>query len=193
VAPQAYLSDAVEKFLFSRDRNPNVILPPVAAPKPVMPPLPAAFGLMLIDEPTLILSAKGKDQHGYHPGDMVGDFKLVAFNEQTVEFEWNGEKVERPLADLVAIQPKVVAPASSGGAAPAGSQPATPAPTPASGDQGSRVTTVELKSSGPLGPEMTPTRRACLTNDSSPAGTVSEGFTKKVSMGPFGESCSWDK
>ena len=53
--------ETVQMMLFSRDRNPNVILdpPPPPPPPPQMPPLPVAYGVMdLGSGPTAILAEK---------------------------------------------------------------------------------------------------------------------------------------
>ncbi|MGA7415491.1 MAG: hypothetical protein WBW33_33780, partial [Bryobacteraceae bacterium] len=89
VTPQAYVTDTVDRFLFSRDRNPNVIVKTPPPQEPPVPPMPVAFGLMMWGDPTLFLSEKpGAQQRGYHPGDDVGPFKLIAFDDQTVTLGW---------------------------------------------------------------------------------------------------------
>jgi hypothetical protein len=124
VAPAEYI-DVAGKMLFSKDRNPTVVVePPKPAPEPVMPALPSYHGQMAIGEPVIFLSASAAaPQRIYHAGEQVGDFKLVRFDENRVAFEWKGKSVEREVEEL---RPKetatpgaqAVAPVSASGAAP---------------------------------------------------------------------------
>ena len=67
--PQTYAAQTVQHFLFTPDRNPNVIVKPSAPPpEPVMPPLPAAYGEMFFGEPIILFSTKAGEQHGYRAG-----------------------------------------------------------------------------------------------------------------------------
>ncbi len=187
VAPQAYVADTVQRFLFSRDRNPNVIVKTVPPPEPPMPPLPAAYGLMMWGDPTLFLSEKpGAQQRGYHQGDDVGPFKLIAFNDQTVTLGWNGKTIEKSLEDLVNNQSAAsAAPQAVAAASPAGEGPAMPKPpTPAQ----------PVAKQGEPGLQLTDSLRACANGDTSPAGTVSsDGFKKVVRQTGFGPMCNWVK
>jgi len=125
-APAEYI-DVASKMLFSKDRNPTVVVePPKAPPEPVMPALPSYSGQMAIGEPVIFLSGANNVQHGYHAGDQVGDFKLVSFDEDKIAFEWNGKSIERKPEDL---RPKVVAQAGPGGGAGAVPVQAMPRPT----------------------------------------------------------------
>src|SRR5262249_33845750 len=66
--------EVAQRTLFSRARNPNVVIePPPPAPTPPPPPpmpaLPFYHGQMgLGPEPVAVLSLKGNDQKGYHAG-----------------------------------------------------------------------------------------------------------------------------
>ena len=188
VAPQAYVADTVDRFLFSRDRNPNVIVKTQPPPEPPMPPLPVAFGLMMWGDPTLFLSEKpGAQQRGYHQGDDVGPFKLIAFNDQTVTLGWNEKTIVKSLEDLVNNQS--VAPASQAPAAQAGQgEPAVSPPKPAA----AVVQTVAKQ--GEPGTKLGDNVRACDPGDATPTGTVSsDGFTKVLKSSPFGPMCTWVK
>jgi hypothetical protein len=101
VAPAEYI-DVAGKMLFSKDRNPTVVVePPKPAPEPVMPPLPSYHGQMAIGEPVILLSMSATGaQRSYHAGEQVGDFKLVSFDENRIAFEWKGNNVERKLEEL---------------------------------------------------------------------------------------------
>jgi hypothetical protein len=117
-APAEYI-DVANKMLFSKDRNPIVVVePPKPAPEPVMPALPSYSGQMAIGEPVIFLSLPKDVQHSYHAGDQVGDFKLASFDQDTIVFEWKGKTVERKLEDLRDKQ--ILAQASAGGGASAG-------------------------------------------------------------------------
>jgi hypothetical protein len=129
VAPADYI-DVAGKMLFSKDRNPTVVVePPKPPPEPVMPALPNYHGQMAIGEPVILLSMSANAvQRSYHAGDQVGDFKLVSFDENRVDFEWKGKNVERKLEELKpkettgaagAQAAKAAAPASTSAAAAA--------------------------------------------------------------------------
>lgn len=135
VAPAEYI-DVAGKMLFSKDRNPTVVIePPKPPPEPVMPALPTYHGQMAIGEPVILLSASPNAlQRGYHAGDQVGDFKLVSFDESHASFEWNGKNIERTLEEL---RPKdaagtagVQAGVQTGGQAAPAVSPAAAAPRP---------------------------------------------------------------
>ncbi len=101
-APAEYI-DVANKMLFSKDRNPTVVVePPKPAPEPVMPALPSYSGQMSIGEPVIFLSVAKDVQHSYHAGDQVGDFKLVSFDQDNIALEWKGKNVERKLEDVAA-------------------------------------------------------------------------------------------
>ena len=120
-------------MLFSKDRNPIVVVePPKPAPEPVMPALPSYSGQMAIGEPVIFLSVAKDVQHSYHAGDQVGDFKLESFDQDNIVLEWNGKTVERKLEDLRAKQ--ILAQAGTGAGASTGSgagSGAAQAPVPA--------------------------------------------------------------
>lgn len=186
VTPQAYVADTVQRFLFSRDRNPNVIVKTTPPAEPPMPPLPAAYGLMMWGDPTLFLSEKpGAQQRGYHQGDDVGPFKLIAFNDQTVTLGWNGKTIEKSLEDLVNNQSASAAPAATASGqheveGPAMAKPPTPAQA--------------VAKQGEPGVKLSDTVRACEASDASPTGTVSsDGYTKILKSSPFGPMCTWVK
>jgi len=154
VAPAEYV-DVASKMLFSKDRNPTVVVePPKPPPEPVMPALPNYHGQMALGEPVILLStAANGAQRSYHAGDQIGDFKLVSFDENNVAFEWKGKNVERKLEQL---RPKeTVAQANQAatqGAPPSASTPASGAAAPvrpvASLDHPSSVAPAAVKANG---------------------------------------------
>jgi hypothetical protein len=181
--PANYL-EVAQKTLFSKDRNPNVIIevaPPPPPPKEEPPPpRPAYYGQMGLGEPVAFLSTAKGSQKGFHIGEDVGPFKLVAFNRETITFEWQGKALEYPLSEL---KPKDDVPgARAAGPAPASAAPKVESLGPAIG----------LEDKGTvLGTQVGETR-ACVYGDKSPAGTVKDGYRKSVIPGPFGQMCQWE-
>ena len=181
--PANYI-EVAQKTLFSRDRNPNVIIevvpPPAPKPEEPPPPRPAYYGQMGLAEPVAFLSADKGGQKGFHVGDDVGPFKLMAFNRETITFEWNGKTLEYPLADLKPKGP-VAAAAQSGGPAFAPEKVVSASPV---------IATTEDKN--PVLGSQNGEIRSCVPGDKSPAGTVKDGFRKSVTSGPFGPMCMWE-
>ncbi len=171
-----------EKMLFSKDRNPTVLVEvaPPPPPKP-MPPLPLLYGVMnLSDGTTAIMSEKAGARHqGVQPGDKVGDFTLVAVDGKEITLEWDGKPLTKKVEEMIDRSgPPAPADATSVRNTPAVASAAPPPPRPvgeaAPGvDVGNRL-------------------RACQPGDTSPAGTVSGSFRKVVTTSPFGESCRWE-
>lgn len=181
VSPADYF-EVAQKTLFSKDRNPNVVLdpPPPPKPDPPMPALPVYWGQMSFGDPVVILTvAKAPDQKSYHRGDSIGDFKLVAFDNDSITFDWNGKQVERKLLELA---PKDAQPAAS-------ASPATPA---------AQVTSIGPAAPPPaavpptVGVDMGAGIRACVANDNSPTGTVVGGYRKVSVPGLMGPRCYWE-
>lgn len=181
VVPANYL-DVAQKTLFSKDRNPNVIIETVAPPppKPEEPPpaRPEYFGQMGLGDPVAFLSIEKAGQKGFHAGDQVGPFKLVAFNNDTITFEWNGKTLEYPLEEL---KPK----------APVAAQ-AVAAPQPSSLPAPASLVVGKSQSTDPVLGVQNGEIRACVPGDSSPSGTVKDGYKKLVVTSPFGPICTWE-
>lgn len=184
--PQAYNAETVQHFLFSADRNPNVVVKVIPKPpEPVMPALPASYGLMFFGDPVILLATAQGGQRGYHPGDQVGEFKLVDFDEDKVTFQWRDKTVERTLAELMKMQRTIAPKAASAAAATAGGAPSQSAATTTPGQQSTQ---------GVPGVAFSPTQRACQASDNTPAGTVTtDGYKKVLVPGMFGSACSWVK
>lgn len=181
--PANYL-EVAQKTLFSKDRNPNVIIevapPPPPKPEEPVPPRPAYFGQMAFAEPVLLLSGEKGGQKGFHVGDKVGPFKLLAFNRETVTFEWNGKTLEYPVTELK--QKEATAPAAQTG---------VPAFAPEKVASGGAVIGI-TQEKGPVLGTQNGDIRSCVAGDKSPSGTVKDGFRKSVVPGPFGEMCLWE-
>jgi hypothetical protein len=175
-AAAAKYADVATKDLFSKDRNPTVVIEPpkIEAPKP-MPPLPVVYGVLGLPSGTkAIMSEKaGVSGRSVHAGDTIGEFKIASLDPQTVVFDWDGKQISRKIEDLID---------RSGGAAPPGPavQPAGPSgPAKPVANNGQPV------AAGP-GPGGT-----CVPGDNSPAGTVVGGMKKNSVATPFGTVCSW--
>ena len=168
--------EIAQKMLFSKDRNPNVVveIAPPPPPKP-MPPLPIFRGVMnLGDGPIAILSEKpNTPTREFRVGQQVGEFKLVAVNNRDIVLEWEGKQVTKQVEELTLRDD--------------GKQEAAAARTEAPATAGAAAGPVQ---SGP-GVEIGGGIRACLPNDSTPAGTVVDGMRKVVSESPFGKVCRW--
>lgn len=174
-------SDVAMRMLFSRDRNPTVVVEVAPEPPPPpTPPFPKSNGVMMFSDPRIILTAHaGEGQKVYKFGDKVGDWEIVKFDSKTITLSWRDKEVTKDLADLVDNNPmaapvQTAAPAAGGGGGgvtvkgPGGDVPAKPA-----GDYGNGT-------------------RSCAPGDSSPNGTVVDGMKKVVVANPFGVSCHWE-
>jgi hypothetical protein len=168
-----------QKFLFDPSRNSTVVeIVPVIPPPPPrpMPALPRFHGEMNLGGIMAVLSeTPNSPQRFMKPGETIGEFKLVDVNTQELVFEWDGQTIHKGLNELT--DRGAASSDSRSAAAPTGTAPA-PAPV--------------VKT--PTGPgDATPQGyKTCNPNDSTPDGTVVDGF-RKVSMAtPFGAACRWD-
>ncbi len=190
-APAVKYADVAKKNLFSKDRDPNVVIEApkeVEKPKP-MPKLPVVYGVMGLPSGVKAVMAErqGEASSVVKTGDMIGEFKIVALNQKNVTFNWNGTEVNRTIDSLL-DRGSESAGASTGGAVQR--QGAVVADNnrqsiAASTQKPNTVTGVEIGSAGG------PTVRACSPGDNSPAGTVVDGYTKVVQVTPFGNACRW--
>jgi len=169
--------DVAQKVLFSRDRNPTVTVQ--AAPVKPVPAMPVLYGVMdLGGGPVVILSEKaGGTNRGYSVGEKVGVFTLVAVESEELVLGWEGQEIRKKFQDL---RP----------------QPGTPAPQAATGAPAATPGAVVQSASAPVeagpGPQVTANMRACVAGDTSPAGTVKDGYRKVMTQTPFGSNCRWD-
>lgn len=184
--PANYIQVA-QMMLFSKDRNPNVILdpPPPPPPPPPMPPLPVAYGVIDIGSgPTAILAEKpGATQRGYRAGEKIGAFKIVAFNNREILLDWDGKPIKKTFEEIAARKSTI----------PTEQQTPVPDGQAATQPQSSAPTTTNL-GAGPKGPgaDLGNQTKACAAGDNSPAGTVQDGFKKVVNKTPFGDVCRWE-
>ena len=194
-APQPQVSAATylpvaQHLLFSKDRNPDVVIE-VAAAKPV-PPLPRYYGLMSFgEEPRVILAVQGKAQKSYVAGDAVGEFRLAAIEPDGLVFEWEDRTIRAKFEEL---RDKSGAPPAQPRQAAQPVKEAQPPPAAQAQGQAAAVSTVSSlgDTKGPGG-EAGAATRPCQPGDTSPAGTVSDGYRKVLARTPFGQTCYWEK
>ncbi len=166
--------EIAEKMLFTKDRNPVVVVEAAPAPPPKpMPELPVFHGAMnLGDGPVAILSEKAKAPHReYRPGQPVGQFKLVSVTPREVVLEWEGKQVSKRVEELAG---------------------AADEPAPVQRTEGPKRAAPAAKVQAGPGVEVGKGVRACVPNDSTPAGTVVDGLRKVVTDSPFGPVCRWE-
>jgi hypothetical protein len=183
VQASTYL-DIAAKELMSRDRNPTVIIEP---PPPLkMPPFPRFYGVMDFGEgPSIILAeSAGGGQRQYRLGDKVGEFKLASIDPVGLTFEWHDKQVFANYSELRDKTPQGQSSTSQASASAAsGAAASTPVTT---------VTQISPSQIGKPGADVGAGTKACVPGDSSPAGSVSDGFRKVVVQTPFGNACRWE-
>jgi hypothetical protein len=184
-APAAKYADVATKDLFSKDRNPDVVIDPpkVEAPKP-MPPLPVVYGVLGLPSGTKAIMAEkaGLASRSVHAGDTIGEFKIASLDPQNVIFDWDGKQISRKIEDLID---------RSNAAQPAGAQAAAAVQAGASSQQnkGQPVAAGPAKEVAGAPPQAS---RACVPGDDSPSGTVVGGYRKNFVASPFGPiGCTW--
>jgi hypothetical protein len=185
VLPSGY-KDVAIKNLFHPSRNPEIVkeLPPPPPPPPPMPEVPRFHGQMNLDGDgpiALLVEKAGMPEKAIKPGETIGQFKLVDVNTSEITFAWtfNGQVVRRSLSsimDRTAAAPAPVVGSDARRSPPLAAPPAAPPIKSAVGPG-------ELTGQG---------TRLCDVNDSTPAGTVVNGFKKTEGRTPFGAFCVWD-
>ncbi len=174
-------AQTVMQNLFSKDRNSQVIIdPPAPVPDPPVPPFPVARGVMLWEgvPPTVVLSERpGGEQKSYHPGDTIGEWKIVSVDNRYLTLGWNGKEFKKRLDELL-DKTNLVAEMPPPPAAPV-----TPAPSGST----------NLSNNAKTGPglDMGNNTRGCIPGDPTPAGAVVNGMRKEVTATPFGAGCQW--
>lgn len=196
VTPGDYI-DTAQKMLFSKDRNPNVIVevpppPPPPPPPPKMPDLPSYYGQLRFGGPPIIelRAANTKEQKGYAAGDKIGDFTVVSFDSDTVTFDWNGEQVVRKVAEL---KPKDEQPPQAAAPPPQAAQtkPASNGVIAIGASDSSSNTASAVPDA--VGPDVGGGFYGCKAGDNTPSGTVVNGYKKTSSQGLMGASCRWER
>lgn len=200
--PQAVkYADVANKNLFSKDRNPNIVVePPKPAEVKKMPSLPVLYGVLGLPSGTRAIMAekRGDPSRPVRAGDTIGEFKIVSLDTSRVTFDWDGQQISKPVDDLIdrsMAAATAAAPAAPAAAAPSsGPQPPSGglAPVTSSNTAGSAASTNVTnpaigKEVGAPGMSV----RGCVGGDNSPAGTIIEGYKKQIVSTPFGNQCSW--
>lgn len=182
VVPAKYKTIA-DKFLLDKSRNPDVPVepPPPPPPEPPMPPLPVFHGLMnLGDGTTAFLSVtKTSPYEMVHPGETIGQFKLLSVNEKEIALEWHGKTIHKLADELMdnsgsSGDQQAPGAARTVAAAPVTAKPPEPPSEKGPGEQNQFGTA------------------PCQQNDSSPVGTVRDGMRKTERVTPFGRICLWE-
>jgi len=182
-SPAEYI-DVAQRMLFSKDRDPNVIIdvvpPPPPPPEKPVPTLPKYYGQMNFGEPVILLSTERTPQKSYRAGDKIGEFKIAAFDRDSLTLEWNDKTLKNDLKDLTpkeAERPVQVV--------------AAPAPVAVQSASVTKMGGAPPKSDPALGAP-NGMYRTCLPNDTSPDGTVKDGFRKAIIGGLMGITCQWE-
>jgi len=185
VVPAKYKTIA-DKFLWDKSRNPDVPVepPPAPPPEPPMPPLPVYHGFMSIgDGPTAFMGKTATSPYEIvHPGETIGEFKLLSVNEKEIELEWHGKKVRKAVDELIdnSHSSEVAQAPDPGQGRPANAPPVS-APPPPPADTGPGEEHPQFDSA------------SCQPNDTAPDGTVRNGYRKVHRQTPFGNICMWLK
>jgi len=174
-----------QKLLMDKSRNPEVPieLPPPPPPPPPMPKLPLYHGMMnLGDEegPIAIMSLEANKPHkAIHPGETIGEFKLLAVSREGIDLEWRDQKVHKTLEEVTDrshAAPPQAEPAKVAGGYATPPPPRPEPPPPAQYGPGAQAGDV----------------RRCMDSDTTPAGTVVNGYRKILRPSPFGVQCFWE-
>jgi hypothetical protein len=195
--PATKYLDVATKDLFSKDRNPTVVIEPPAAEKPkVMPHLPVVYGVLGLPSGVKALMAEKADgpSKSVRAGDTIGEFKIASLDQQMVVFSWDGREITRKIEDLMdrsshsgAASVPAPAPAPVNQFGQAAMQPGAapqpvqnpPAPSPNPSRMGIEVGTASRS------------ERVCVPGDTTPAGTVVDGYRKVVFTTLIGPNCRW--
>jgi len=175
----ASYADIAQNMLLDKSRNATVVVePPAPPPLKPMPALPVYHGLMnLGDGQVAVMSVTAASaQEEIRPGEVIGQFKLVDVNTEEIVLEWEGKTIHKKMDEILDRT--------------ATQQVADPRPTDAA-LPAMQVPEVAKKPTGPGAPAAGG-ERLCDPNDSSPVGTVTDGYRKMSYPTPFGNVCRWD-
>ena len=194
------------QMLFSRDRSPVVVIEaPPKPPEEPMPALPLMFGMVVFGNDISILLAEtaGGPQKSYRPGDDVGAFKLVSLTRETIKLRWKDKEIEKQVAELKPTPEQQRAAAGDNRAPGAGGAnianvsglrgaDAAQALARQQQEEEAKKASSNNANRGNPGADVGNGMRLCAPGDDSPSGTVSGGFRKIITQGPFGKSCRWE-
>ena len=179
----AKYADVATKNLFSKDRNPTVVVeaPKVEAPK-LMPPLPVVYGILTLPSGTQAIMSEraGVASRPVRVGDAIGDFKVLAMDSRQITFDWEGKQLERTIDELESHSSAPAPGAANVAAGPAVPPPPAPSGPPTSAAIGQDIGTPDAPA------------RACKDGDKSAPGTIVDGYRKTGVASPFGVmGCTW--
>lgn len=179
----------VDRLLFSRDRNAEVVVETAEVEVAPRPPLPQLSGLVDFGSgPSALMTASSAQSPSWLAvGDKVGDFVYEGVEGENIKLKWKEESFTATREQLSqAPEPKPRATGRGEGrpvrpGRPQAAGPAKPADLAGVG-QDNRV-----------GPEIGPGRYAVVRGDTSPVGTEHNGLVKQERKTPFGSSYWWEK
>jgi hypothetical protein len=181
--PATKYADVAMKDLFSKDRNPTVVIeaPKIEPPK-IMPPLPVVYGVLGLPSGTKAFMAEkaGAGSRSVSAGDTIGEFTISSLDPENVIFDWDGKQISRKIEDLIDRTKGPGAAGAQSAAVQGGG--AAAARTPAGNGQPAAAAP-GIDTGGGV--------RACVAGDTSPSGTVAGGYKKNSVATPFGPICSW--
>jgi hypothetical protein len=120
----------------------------------------------------------GGRQRGVHPGEKIGEFKLVSANSDELVLAFENRTVKKKVDELL-DRGGTEAVVAAGGPAGGASASNTPPPPPPVGKAEPGVKLGDGLSN-------------CQSNDSSPAGTIANGMRKVIRQTPFDTACYWE-
>lgn len=188
VQAAAYVEVATNT-LFSKDRNPTVVIEKPKEKDP--PPLPSVHGVMDLGfGATIFMSTgQGAQQKGYKEGDKVGDYKIVKASREEIEFEWEGKTIAKKIVDLK-VKPSAAPAAAAVAAAPAPQVQALTGSNVTSAEEAKKI--IDRMANGKAWIDTGGINHACAPGDTSPAGTMRDGYRKVTKPSMFGTACFWE-
>ena len=183
----------VERLLFSPDRNPIVeVEAPVIEPVK-RPELPMLVGLMDFGKgPIALMTAEGDAAaKPVSIGEKVGEYVFRAATAERITLEWQGQTFDLLHSELSNK------PAAKAKAAPVRETraPATrrPAGAATAAADASPKQSTALGGRYNIGRQIREGSHAADPKDTSPAGTVYQGYVKRERRTPFGTQAWWEK
>ena len=182
VSPAAY-GDIAQKMLFAKERNPNVVIEkPVEPPPKPMPPLPLLHGVMGLPSGMLALMSVNEKSRsvGLKTGEKIGEFELAALSPDEISLKWEDKTITKSVSEMLrGSQEK-----ASSQQSPQPGSPAGPA-APVAGAAAAKPQRDVEGSAEAI--------KSCAPGDTSPSGTVADGYRKVLVATPFGNSCHWEQ
>jgi len=189
LAPAAYV-EVAQMDLFSKDRNPQVVVEQEPEKVKPVPAFPVARGVLLWEgtPPTILLAARsGAPQRAYRAGDRIGEWTVVSIDNQFVVFSWEGQEFKKRIDEIMDRGAQVAEVAQPAAAS-------TPTPAAPAKSQSKSLGGGDTSPKGPGVDVGASDVRMCDPADDSPAGTIQDGFKKVITATPFNpKSCRWEQ